>query len=142
MLKVVLNTNILVSASISSKGVPAEIIRVWQEGRVNLITSPEILIELQDVLSRNHLKRKYHLTDWEIQQTLKVFWRYSILVKPESKLKIIKDDSADNKFLEAALTSKADLIVSGDKYLLDLESYQGIKIITARQLLDLLKKNK
>jgi len=59
------------------------------------------------------------------------------LVEPKKKLKVVKDDPQDNKFLECALEAKADLIVSGDKHLLKLKEYEGIPIVSSADFLKL-----
>lgn len=60
----------------------------------------------------------------------------SELVEPKIKINIIKDDPDDNKILECAVEGKVNYIVSGDKHLLRVRAYQGIKIITPREFMD------
>jgi len=63
----------------------------------------------------------------------------SIIVKPTIKLDVVKDDPDDNKFLEAGVTGKANFIISQDKHLLKLGEYQGIKIVSLKEALLILK---
>lgn len=65
--------------------------------------------------------------------------RASKIVAPQQKLNIIKQDPDDNVILECAIEGKAGYIVSGDRHLLALKQYRGIKIITARQFIETLK---
>jgi hypothetical protein len=60
-------------------------------------------------------------------------------VIPIEEIKEVNDDASDNKFLEAAITGKAILIVSGDKHLLELKSFRDIPIITAREFIEILQ---
>lgn len=55
-------------------------------------------------------------------------------------LEDVSRDIKDNKVLSCAVEAKADYIVTGDKDLLVLKSYQGIKIVTPRELLSVLTK--
>jgi hypothetical protein len=64
--------------------------------------------------------------------------RIGQLVKVRTKINIVHEDPADNKFLECALDGDADIVVSGDEHLLRIEQYQGIRILSVRQFLKLL----
>jgi predicted nucleic acid-binding protein len=61
------------------------------------------------------------------------------IVNPRDKISMVKEDPDDDKFLDCAIECKADYIVSGDRHLLELRGYPGIKIITASQFLELIK---
>ena len=54
---------------------------------------------------------------------------------PQERLAVIADDP-DNRILECAVASQADFIISGDKYLLNLRNFQGIKIVTPAEFLE------
>ena len=58
------------------------------------------------------------------------------IVEPEEVLDVIAEDPDDNRVLECAVKGRADLIVSGDRHLLKLGSYQGIAIVTVRQFME------
>ena len=58
----------------------------------------------------------------------------SDIVHPEGTIDVIDDDPSDNWVLETALLGEADIIVSGDKHLLTLGSYEGVRILRARDL--------
>ncbi|MCG2722043.1 MAG: putative toxin-antitoxin system toxin component, PIN family, partial [Thermodesulfovibrionales bacterium] len=53
-------------------------------------------------------------------------------------IEAVPEDPEDNKFIECALTCKADYIVSGDRHLLNLKEYAGIKILKASEFLAIL----
>ena len=63
----------------------------------------------------------------------------SILVIPKRKVNVVKDDPDDNKFIEAALEGKADYIVTQDRHLLNIKEFEGIKMVTPKEFLRILK---
>ena len=63
------------------------------------------------------------------------FLRVAQIVEPEEALSVIVEDPDDNRVLECAVKSQADVIVSGDRHLLRLANYQGISIVTVRHFL-------
>lgn len=70
MPKAVLDTNILVNALITPRGTPAKIIQAWRVEQCDLVTSPPILEELQEALSRPKIKTRYHLSSEDIRNVL------------------------------------------------------------------------
>jgi len=62
----------------------------------------------------------------------------SIIVIPDNKLEIIKDDPDDNKFLEAAVQGKAEFIISQDKHLLKIIEYERIKIVHPKDFIKMI----
>lgn len=63
---------------------------------------------------------------------------HSELVCPAFTLNVIIEDPADDRILECAVEGEVDYLVSGNKHLLDVNEFQGIKIVTARQILEIL----
>lgn len=140
MIRVVVDTNVLVSGLISPEGFPAKIIDFWQERKYILVTSKAILQEMERVLNYPRISRKYQIGKEIIADYLRGFSVFAEVCRPTKRVFIIRNDPHDNKFIEAAVNGKADLIVSGDHHLLDLKEYQGIKIFTAKEFLEELKK--
>jgi putative PIN family toxin of toxin-antitoxin system len=122
VLKAVFDTNVYISALVfpHSKGEEAYLLAV--KGRIELFTSVAILTELA-----NKLRKKFNWGDNEITLTLKHISKVAAVVKPDIKINILQD-KADNKILECAVTAEADIIVTGDKHLLNLKEYEGIGI--------------
>jgi len=60
-------------------------------------------------------------------------------VRTRSRLRIIREDPEDNSILAAAYDGRADYIVSGDRHLLGLGEFEGIKILTVERILELLQ---
>lgn len=129
LLRVVLDTNILVSGTIFA-GKPRKIILLALEGKVKSIISPVLLSELNEVLSK---KFKIHPRDIDVlgRQLKKHF----TFVHPRKVFNILKDEP-DNRVLEAAVEGDSNYIVTGDKELLNLAEFKGIKIVTASQFLE------
>lgn len=142
MIKVVLDTNIVVSGIISSRSFPRKILRLWQLRQIDLIISAEIIKEIIAVLNRPKIKRNYHLSKKGMREIKKSLERDCIVIKPRKKLKVIKDDSSDDKFINCASEGKAKYIISGDKHLLKLKKFKNIKIITPKEFIKLRKKSK
>jgi len=138
-MRVVLDANVLVSAIISPRGAPAEILARWQEGMFDLVISPPILRELDRVLHYPRIQQRYHLPEEDVQRFLTLLRRVADVVLPTERLAIIERDQADNRYLECALAGKAGIIVSGDRHLLDLGEYRGIQVLAPVGFLAILR---
>jgi putative PIN family toxin of toxin-antitoxin system len=137
MLKVVLDTNIFVSSLLVKVGLPAQILNAWRERKFILAVSPSIIAEIHATLSYTHIRRKYEVSKEEIEKLITLLEQDSLLVHSNTKIiDTIAKDPSDDKVLACATEAKADLIVSGDQHLLDLGTYQGIPILTARQFIE------
>ena len=132
-MRVVLDTNVFVSAALG--GQIGIISAAWQANEFTLIMSNAILSEYIDVLSRP----KLHLTPEVVSVVVARAQRRAEFVTPTKAITAVEADPTDNKFLEAALEGKADYVVSGDKHLLDLKTFRGIPILTAREFIERLK---
>ena len=98
-------------------------------GQIQLIVSEAILSEL-----RRKLREKMAWPESRIQLFVDVIFELAVLVEPTITLDIVPDDEDDNRILECAVAGEAGLIVTFDKDLLRLKSYEMIGIITPRQL--------
>jgi len=133
MLKVVLDTNVIVSA-LNFAGNPAKVFDLALEGEIDNITSEPIITEVRKILIR---KFSWQPAEAEDAGTLLGF--FSKIVNPNRRLQVVSHEP-DNRILECAVAGKADFIISGDHHLTDLKNYQGIKIINATTFLDLIAK--
>jgi len=134
--RVVFDTNIYLSAFVFS-GLPRKVLNLAIKDKINLFVSPAILLEIAE-----KLKNKFLWSEEKVQKVIKVIADTAFVVKPRTKLKVIKKDPTDNKILEAALAGKADIIISGDKHLLNIKKYKNIKIIKAREFFDIFSSGK
>jgi uncharacterized protein len=136
MLRVVLDTNVFVSSLLVKVGVPAQVLDAWRAGRFTLVTSNAIVTETRSALGYSRIRRKYAVTDGEIELLLRLIEQDALLVPGNADVVCaIPADQADEKILACALEGEADVIVSGDPHLLDLGKYQSIPIQTVRQFL-------
>ena len=78
---------------------------------------------------------KFELTAEEIQQIIHEFVPYAEVTSPKRRMKVVRRDPADNKFLECAVAGKAQYLVSGDQDLLSLRSFRGIPVVTVSEFL-------
>jgi len=132
MIKVAADTNVYISAILFG-GKAEEIRRLAREGEVELLISETILAEIAGVL-----KRKFNWSDWQISEVIKDIRLITTLITPTVTLSVIKEDEPDNRVLECATEGKGQYIISGDEHHLQpLKEYQGIKIVSPSQFLEL-----
>ena len=127
-LRVVLDTNLLVSYLLTQGHTIGRIIEYWHQRRIEILMSPAIVDELKDVLARGRLRKLMTLDP----QTLMLMVELdAIHTAGEVSASGACRDPKDDKFLACAVEGRADFIVTGDADLLELRSYQGIPIIRA-----------
>ena len=130
-MRVVLDTSALVSALLFT-GISSELVALWQNGSITLLLSRDILDEYLRVLGYP----KFELSEENIKELLQEeILPYEEVVKPTRRLRVVRRDPSDNKFLECAVSGKARVIISGDKDLLSLGRYRQIIIQTPAQFL-------
>ena len=133
MIRLVIDTNVFVSALISTRSIPALLLDEAGK-KYSLFISKEILGEVEDVISR----KKFGFTKQKISSAMEAILSFSEIINPEIKVDVIKSDPDDNKILECAIACRASYIVSGDSHLLELREYGSIKIINPKTALGLL----
>jgi putative PIN family toxin of toxin-antitoxin system len=132
MLKVVLDTNVIVSGLNFPKSNPAKILLLVASGEITNFTSRPILNE-----TRRILVDKFFWTREEVESAEVWLKTFSKSVNPKSHISVIADDP-DNRILECGVEGQADFIISGDHHLTDLENYKGIKIVNPATFLALI----
>lgn len=130
MLRIILDTNILISAFFWS-GYPRKVYNLAKDHKVIILSSYNIEAEFIRVLSY----QKFGLNAAEILPLIFNLRRHSTLIEVKSHIDIIKEDPTDNIFLECAVEGNANYIISGDHHLLDLKSYNEIQIMRAKDFL-------
>lgn len=131
-MRVVLDTNVLVSAFLFT-GITSQMVPLWQKGSITVLLSREILDEYLRVLAYP----KFQLSEEEIKGLIEEeLLPFVQVIKPGTRIHVVKRDPSDNKFLECAVTGKADALISGDKDLLVIRHYRRIRIQTVSQFLD------
>jgi len=143
MTRIVIDTNILVSAILTPKGNPAKILKLVLEGKLNLIISPAILEETRQVLRYPRLvklMKKNKITMKEVYDFLDKMSNVAVITPGQLDIDAISDDPADNKILVCSLEREAEYIISGDHHLKDLKIFQGIRIVDPADINDTLER--
>jgi putative PIN family toxin of toxin-antitoxin system len=133
MLRVVLDTNIHIAARHRPSGLYNALWQAARQGKYVLLISPPLCGELVDVL-----RRRFTVPENEAQGVMRSVVRVAEMVQPRLTLNAVSADPDDNRVLECALAGKANLIVSNDRHLLNLETFEGIAIITGSDFLRIL----
>ena len=129
-MRVVFDTNIFISAFVIPGGLAEKAILRIIEGRDELLISPDIVKETLSVLSSKFGREREALSHVAV-----ILLELGRLVKPDHRIRVFKDDP-DNRILECAISGKADLIVTGDKEVLRMKEYMGIKIKSLKDYLE------
>lgn len=131
MTRVVIDTNVFVSSFFGGK--PRKIIDLWKEGHIILCLSQEIIEEYLAVLNRLGLDNEQ-----ELSNLTRLFAEgyNSIFTAKTLKIDVVKEDAADNKFLECAVALNSKIIVSGDKHLTSIRKYIDIDIMSPREFIE------
>ena len=130
MIRAVLDTNVVVSALLF-EGRSSRLVPLWQQRKFLPIISRAVLEEYLRVLAYP----KFELTAEEVKQVVHEFLPYAEVTSPKARVKVVRRDPADNKFLECAVAGKAQYVVSGDQDLLSLRSFRGIPVVTVSEFL-------
>ncbi len=130
-MRAVIDTNVFVSSFFG--GNPRKIIDLWKNDKLTLCLSNAVLDEYINVLRRIGLK-----DEAELEELILLFSSgFNLLFTTKTpKVKIIRNDPDDDKFIECAMALKADVIITGDREVLSIKEYRGIKIMTPLQFLE------
>ena len=129
--KVVIDTNVFVSGILFS-GPPSRILKAWQDDRIQIAVSKDIIEEYRRVI--DELSVKYE--NINIDPILELLFIEAELVPSHSFDQPVCEDPDDDKFLACAITSKSKYIISGDKHLLKIDRYLNSIIVTPRYFID------
>jgi putative PIN family toxin of toxin-antitoxin system len=111
-LRVVLDTNILVSALLNARGAPARVVGGFRAGRFTVVTSEPLLTELADVLSRPRIARR-GVTPEKAGEMLSLLRASAMIVSVEGNIHVCRDPK-DDVVIETAITGNAAAVVTGD----------------------------
>jgi len=130
----VYDTNVLFSGIGGWKGLPFQCLEAVRAGKVDLFVCAELLSELREKLAAK-LKFSPKETEIALVDLLKI----SKVVEISGNVKAVPADPDDDKIVECAVVASATHLVTGDKsHLLPMKNYQGIKIVTPRELIDII----
>jgi len=134
-LKIVLDTNVLVSAFLKPRSKPARIMRLVLQGDIQIIVNEHILAEYLEVLKRP----KFNLNLKNVQTILEVI-RLKGINAPSLAESFDLPDSSDEPFLEAALSLKSDVLITGNRKHFPKKSCKGQMVVSPTEFLNLLIK--
>lgn len=146
-MRAVFDPNVLVSAAISRRGAPRELMQRWERGEFELVVSAEVLFELQEVLARPKFRR--YLTEAEaIGHVLRIHDGAAEVASelPRDAVRGVTGDPDDDYLAGVAFWGGAEIIVSGDRHLLDLGAIRDglgnvlARVLTPREFLEELKR--
>ena len=123
-MRVVYDTNVVVSAALKPGSIPAALVALAVEQRVQLCLSPAILAEYTAVLHRP----KFGFEGSSIAALLEDLTRTALLVHPAMRLTVAPDE-ADNRFLECALEARAAFLVTGNLRHFPRAAFEDIQIL-------------
>ncbi|MDI6815722.1 MAG: putative toxin-antitoxin system toxin component, PIN family [Actinomycetota bacterium] len=128
--KVVLDTNVLISALALISESSDQVIELARRGEIELYISKPILMEFKRVLVE-----KFHYSEDEANERLYLIIKIAKLVNPKERFSAIKDDESDNRILECAFAAKANFVISGDKHLKNLKEFKSITILSPSEFI-------
>lgn len=135
-MRLVLDTNVVASAMVWG-GNPKQLLLAGREKRIELFTSVVMLAELTDILARPKFGKKIAASLLTLDQLVDGYAALSQVVRPTPTPRIVADPD-DDVVIGTAIAARADLIVTGDRALLDVGAYQGIRIVRVAEALSLI----
>ena len=138
-MRVVMDSNQLVSAYLIPKGIPARVLAYWQNNKFELVLSRLIRMETEEVLNRPRLHKRHGRSPAQVRLFMDDLEQAAIMVAGNLTLSGIVEDPDDDMVIACAVEGEADYIITGDAKLLAVSEFKGIRIITAREMLDILE---
>lgn len=135
-MRITLDTNVLISATFWH-GDSEKIINKVEQKEITLILSKEILEEYYRVLDYDEIQQKIEKKSLEMKESLLKISSIAEIIEVTSHVKIVQEDMEDNKILECALDGKVEYIITKDHHLLKIGMYEGIKILTPQEFLEI-----
>lgn len=129
-MRVIIDTNVLMSA-IFFGGIPGRLLSSWTSGRFTLVLSPEILDEYRRV--GLELVKRHPSVGESLEPILTLISMNAVFIGAPPLDEPVCEDVDDDKFLACALASGTEVIISGDKHLLQVAGWRSLKIMTPRQ---------
>jgi len=129
-MRVVFDTNIFISALVIPGSLAEKTVSRILAGRDELVISPDIIKEVLSVLSSKFAREREALSHVAV-----ILLELGELVRPDQRLRVFRDEP-DNRILECAVFGKAEHLVTGDKEMLRLKEFKGVKIASLREYLE------
>lgn len=139
MLRAVLDTNVFISGIKSQTTPPGKLLDAWRKKRFVMITSPQLLNEIQEVLLRPEILRLLKKTPDEVIVFVNILIQKTYLTEGKLEIDVLKKDPDDNMVLACAEEGIATHLVTGNTKHFTFKDYKGIEIVTPKEFLDLLE---
>lgn len=135
MIRATVDTNTLASGAVAKIGAIADLIKAWRFGFVEIVVSEHILRELERTLRKPYFLAR--LDEFERRAFLALLLEFATVVELTAPVPTVVSDYGDNVVLATALSAKAPYVVTGDRELQRLSKYRAIRIVSAREFLDI-----
>ena len=106
---------------------------------MRLLVSEAIVGEVSQVLNYPKLRRIYEAEGLGHEELIEAILRFVRFVEVASRVKVVLEHPADDKFIDCAVEAKVDYVVSGDKHLLKVGTYKKIQIVSVNEFLQILQ---
>ena len=104
--------------------------------KLTIYVSKDIILELSRVLLYPRVAKVLDKNGISEKDVLRVILTDCKMVESKMQLRVVKADEEDNKILDCALSARADVIVSGDRHLLDLGKFRKTRILTPKEFFE------
>ncbi len=138
MIRVVLDTNILASGTVNAFNSPGQILDAWRAHQFELITSEHILCELEHTFQKPYFQK--HINTNKVNALMDLLRTEAFVTPIIINVQGVATHPEDNLIIAAAISAKADYLVTGDGLLLRKvgKSYKRVKLVTPKDFLKLL----
>ncbi len=130
-MKVVVDTNVVISG-VFFGGMPSRVLEAWRDGEFDLVVSPEVLEEYRRV--GEELTARF--PGVSLAPFLALLVMNAEIVEAPGLSDQVSRDRDDDKFIACAIAANCQTIISGDKDLLEVTGYQGLKVVAPREFLE------
>jgi putative PIN family toxin of toxin-antitoxin system len=139
VIRAVLDANVVVSALIRPEGPSGRVVdRIVRGAGAHAVASPAILDECRRSLAYPRVRRRLRLSPAEVDAWMDAFTLIADVVPGERSASVVAADPDDDKYFAAAIEGRASFVVSGDRHVLDVGVYEGVRAVTPRDFLALL----
>ena len=139
MMVAVLDVNVIISAVLGALGFSRQVADALRAGRFVAATSSGIVTEVETKLHLPRISRRYHLTEMDVAWALELLTTYAHMVTiPVREVAVVTGDPEDDLVLATGRLARADYLVTGDRGLLRLGTYEGMAIVTPRDFVAIL----
>ncbi|MDI6709544.1 MAG: putative toxin-antitoxin system toxin component, PIN family [Bacillota bacterium] len=134
--RIVIDTNVFMGGLLAPEKASGRLLQLWESGVIEVLVSPAIRSEYLDILGKMRFGSPDAAARREARAVSLLEGPHCREIKPDLHLSLVKDDPADNKFLECAVAGRAACLVTQDHHLLDVAHRAGVPILTAGAYLE------